>query len=181
MSKQLKDMITSELKRRLDGVNDAVLVNVIGMDSLSTFQLRRELRGKNLNLLVVKSSLARRAAEGTPLAKAFDGGEGSLAVVWGGEDFVSLAKEVVEIKKKPQFEKLEARGGVMDGEKLTPEAVEDVSKWPSRTEQISLLVGQILAPGANLLSQLNAPGGLLQSQLKKKSEGAEGAEDAPAA
>jgi large subunit ribosomal protein L10 len=92
MSKQLKDMITSELKRRLEGVNDAVLVNVIGMNSLNTFQLRKELRGKNLNLLVVKSSLARRAAEGTPLAKAFDGGEGSLAVVWGGEDFVSLAK-----------------------------------------------------------------------------------------
>lgn len=179
MSKQLKDMITTELKRRLDGVNDAVLVNVIGMDSLSTFQLRRELRGKNLNLLVVKSSLARRATEGTPLSKAFEGGEGSLAVVWGGEDFVSLAKEIVEIKKRPQFEKLESRGGVMDGERLTPESLEEVSKWPSRTEQIGLLVGQILAPGANLLSQINAPGGLLQSQLKKKSEGAE--DEAPAA
>ena len=101
-----------------------------------------------------------------------------MALVWGGEDFVSLAKEVVELKKKPQFEKLQPRGGVMDGEQLTPEALEDVSKWPSRTEQISLLIGQILAPGANLLSQVNAPGGLLQSQLKKKSEGAE---DAPAA
>jgi large subunit ribosomal protein L10 len=178
MSKQLKDMITTELKRRLEGVSDAVLVNVIGMDSLSTFQLRRELRGKNLNLLVVKSSLARRATEGTPLGKAFDGGEGSLAVVWGGEDFVSLAKEIVELKKRPQYEKLESRGGVMDGERLTPESLEEVSKWPSRTEQISLLVGQILSPGASLLSQLNAPGGRLQSQLQKKSEGAE---DAPAA
>jgi len=175
MSKQLKDMITSELKRRLEGVNDAVLVNVIGMNSLNTFQLRKELRGKNLNLLVVKGSLARRAAEGTPLANAFEGGEGSLALVWGGEDFVSLAKEIVEIKKKPQFEKLESRGGVMDGERLTPEALEDVSKWPSRTEQISMLVGQILAPGAKLLSQINAPGGLLQSQLKKKSEGEDAA------
>jgi large subunit ribosomal protein L10 len=177
MSKQLKDMITSELKRRLDGVNDAVLVNVIGLNSLNTYQLRRELRGKNLNLLVVKGSLARRATEGTQLGKAFDGGEGSVALVWGGEDFVSLAKEIVELKKKPQFEKLQSRGGVMDGERLTPESLEEVSKWPSRTEQISLLVGQILAPGAKLLSQINAPGGLLQSQLKKKSEGAE---DAPA-
>jgi ribosomal protein L10 len=173
MSKLLKNMITAELKQRLSGVNDALLVNVIGMDSGSTYQLRKELRSKNINLLVVKGSLARRATEGTPISKAFDGGEGSLAVVWGGEDFIALAKELVEVAKRPQFDKFQPRGGVMDGERLTPEKVEEVSKWPSRTEQISILLGQILSPGASLLSQIGAPGGKLMSQLKKKSEGAE--------
>ena len=177
MSKQLKNLIAAEVSQRLSGVNDALLVNVIGMDSRSTYNLRKELRGKQINLLVVKSSLARRATEGTPLANAFDGGEGSLAVVWGGEDFITLVKEMVEIHKKPEFEKFQSKGGVMDGERLSPEKVTEVSKWPNRTQQISLLVGQILAPGANLLSQINAPGGLLQSQLKKKSEG----DEAPAA
>jgi len=65
----------------------------------------------------------------------------------------------------------------MDGEKLSPEKLVEVSKWPNRTQQIGLLVGQILAPGANLLSQIKAPGGLLLSQVKKKSEG----EETPAA
>lgn len=175
MSKQLKNLIANEVSQRLAGVSDLLLVDVIGMGSLNTFNLRKELRGKNIQLLVVKSSLARRATEGTPLATAFDGGEGSLAIVWGGEDFVSLAKEMVAIHKKPEYEKCQPKGGVMDGEKLSPEKVTEVSKWPNRTQQISLLVGQILAPGANLLSQLNAPGGLLQSQLKKKSEGEEAA------
>lgn len=177
MSKLLKDMTVAEYSRRLKGVSDALLVNVIGMDSLSTYNLRKELRGKNLHLLVVKSSLARRATEGTGLAKAFEGGEGSVAVVWGGEDFVSLAKEMVELYKKPEYEKCRSRGGVMDGENLSPEKVTEVSKWPNRTQQISLLVGQILAPGANLLSQLNAPGGLLMSQVKKKSEGEDAASE----
>ena len=89
----------------------------------------------------MKSSLARRATEGTPLAPAFDGSEGSLAVVWGGEDFVSLAKEMVAIHKKPEFEKCTARGGVMDGEKLTAEKVKEVSKWPNRVGQISIAAG----------------------------------------
>jgi len=61
----------------------------------------------------------------------------------------------------------------MDREQLTKERVKEVSKWPSRTEQLSLLLGQILAPGANLLSQLNAPGGALASQIEKKSKGDE--------
>ena len=175
MSKYIKGLMVDDIKRRLEGVQDAVLVNVIGLDSGNTFNLRKELRKRNLSLLVVKNSLASRATEGTPLNAAFTDGEGSLAVVWGGEDFVSLAKEMVEIHKKPEFEKCTPKGGVMDGEKLTAERVQEVSKWPGRKQQLSLVLGQILAPGANLLSQINAPGGLLQSQLKKKSEGEEAA------
>jgi len=177
MSKQLKDMISVEVKKRLSGVNDALLVDVIGLNSSNTFNLRRELRGKGINLLVVKSSLARRATEGTPIATAFDGSEGSLAVVWGAEDFVSLAKEVVALHKKPEYEKFTAKGGVMEGEKLSPEKVTEISKWPNRVGQISILLGQILSPGSSLLSQINGPGGKLLSQVKKKSEG----EEAPAA
>ena len=170
MSKQLKSLITDEIRQRLAGVNDALLVNVIGLDSSNTYALRKELRSKNIHLLVIKKSMAQRATEGTPLATALDGAEGSLAVVWGADDFVSLAKEVVELNKKPQFEKLQSRGGVMEGERLTPEKVQEVSKWPNRVGQISLLLGQILSPASSLLSQINAPGGKLLSQVKKKAE-----------
>jgi large subunit ribosomal protein L10 len=177
MSKQLKNLIADEVKKRLEGVNDAVLVNVIGLNSGNTFALRKELRSKNINLLVVKNSLARRATEGTPLVRAFDDTEGSLAIVWGAEDFVSLAKELVELHRKPEYEKFTPKGGVMEGERLSPEKVTEVSKWPNRVGQISIVLGQILSPGSKLLSQINAPGGKLMSQVKKKSEG----EEAPAA
>jgi len=170
MSKYVKDLVVQDLQRRLDGVSDAVLVNVIGMDANNTVLLRKQLREKNISLLVVKSSLAKRATEGTPLCKAFDGVEGSLAVIWGGEDFISLAKEVTKLDKGTEFEKFQARGGVMDGEQLTAEKVKEISKWPNRLEQLSLLLGQILSPGANLLSQINAPGGAVASQIQQKSE-----------
>ena len=62
MSKFVKQLITNELSGRLDGVEDALLVNVIGLDANSTVKLRRQLREKNINLMVVKNSLARRAA-----------------------------------------------------------------------------------------------------------------------
>jgi large subunit ribosomal protein L10 len=65
----------------------------------------------------------------------------------------------------------------MDGERLTAEKVKEISKWPNRVGQISLLLGQILSPGAQLLSQLGSPGGALASQIEKKSK----AEGAPAA
>jgi large subunit ribosomal protein L10 len=182
MSKFVKDLQTRDLRNQLTGVNDALLVNVIGMDAVRTSKLRSELRKKNIKLEVVRNSLARRATEGTPLAPAFEGVEGTLAIVWGGDDFVSLAKEVVRVSESKDFEGFTARGGAMDGSKLSPEEVTQVSKWPTRQEQLSILVGQILGPGSRLASQLVGSGGALVSQFKSHAENLEkaGGEAAPA-
>ncbi len=170
MSKYVKDLISKDVASRLEGVNDALLVNVIGMENEKSCALRKQLREKNIELLVVKNSLARRATEGTPLAVAFEEMEGSLAILWGGEDVISLAKEVTSIVESGDFEPFEARGGVMDGEALTADKVKEISKWPNRAEQLSLLVGQILGPGATLNAQLLGPSGALASQIEQKSK-----------
>ena len=108
------------------------------------------------------------------MAPAFEGSEGSCAIMWGAEDVVSLAKEVTRLAADKEFEKHFApKGGVMDGARLTADDVKQVSKWPSRAEQLSLLVGQILSPGATLVAQLLGPGAKLASQVKKKGEGEE--------
>lgn len=171
MSKYVKDLLCKDLASRLGGVEDCVLADVIGMDANSTSSLRKRLREKGIGLMVVKNSLARRATEGSSLAPAFEGINGTHAVLWGAEDFVSLIKEVTELDKDEEdFVKFEARGGVMDGEQLTPERVHEISKWPSRAEQLSMLVGQIMGPGATLAAQLIGPGGQLASQVKQVSE-----------
>ena len=170
MSKYVKELISRDISHRLEGVEDALLVNVIGIDANQTVVLRRELRSKDIKLMVVKNSMARHATEGTPLAPAFEGVEGTLALVWGGEDFISLVKEVSQLDKSKDYERFEARGGVMDGEHLTADRVREISKWPNRVEQLSILSGQILSPGAKLASQLIGPGGALASQIEKKSE-----------
>lgn len=174
MSKYVKELITNELGAKLDSIDDALLVDVIGMDANQSVALRKELREKSIDLMVVKKSLARRAKEGTPLATALSDMEGSLAVCWGSEDFVSLAKEVTRLHEdEDNFPQFATRGGVMDGEQLTPERVKEISKWPSRAEQLSLLVGQILGPGATLAAAIKGPGATLAGQVKQKSEGDE--------
>ena len=177
MSKYVKNLLTDEVKRRWEGVENALLVTVAGLDAVKNSQLRQKLRGKNISLLMIKNSIARRASEGTPLAAAFEEMEGSLAVVWGGEDIVSLAKEIAALAGDKLFAPFAARGGVMDGGRLTADQVEAVSKWPSRQEQLSIVAGQILSPGAMLASQLISIGGALASQIKQKSEGEEGSVD----
>jgi large subunit ribosomal protein L10 len=174
MSKYVKELVTRDIRRRLEGVEDAVLVSCVGMDANTTNELRGELLKKNIHMVVVKNTLARRATQGTRLAAAFEGAKGQVGLCWGASDFVSLVKEVVQLdKNKGKFDKFVASGGVMDGERLDAERLKAVSKWPNRAEQISMLVGQILAPGANLSAALLGPGKLLNSQIKKIGEGDE--------
>jgi len=170
MSKFIKDLVSKHYSGRLDGVDDALLVNVVGLDANKTVTLRKQLREKEIQLLVVKNSLARRATEGTALSLAFEGVAGTVALIWGGEDLISLAKEVVNLHKDVDFEQFQARGGVMDGEPLSADRVVEISKWPSRSEQLSILSGQILSVGATLSAQLIGPGSALANQIKQKAD-----------
>ena len=176
MSKYVKSLISDDLRGRLEGVDDALLVDVIGIDANATVRLRADLRSKGIKLMVIKNSMAKRATEGSALAPALDGAKGTLALLWGGEDFISLVKEASDLDKGSDYEKFAARGGVMDGQQLTPDRVREMSKWPNRQEQLSLLAGQIVGTGSKLSGQLLAPGGAVASQIEQKSEGEEDAE-----
>ncbi|MCH2401283.1 MAG: 50S ribosomal protein L10, partial [Pirellulales bacterium] len=61
MSKYVKSLISDDLRGRLEGVDDALLVDVIGIDANATVRLRADLRSKGIKLMVIKNSLAKRA------------------------------------------------------------------------------------------------------------------------
>ncbi len=173
MSKYVKGLVSDYLQQRLKGVDSAFLVNVSGLSATQAVVLRSDLRKKNIQLLVVKNSLAERATGSTALASAFKGRTGSTAVIWGGDDVVSLAKEVVRIAKDKNFAPFAATGGVLDGSLVPAAEVEAISKWPKLTEMLAWLAGQILVPGAQLAGQILGPASSLASQIKQKGEGEE--------
>lgn len=167
MSKYVKDLITDSLRRRLEGVDDAILVDMIGLNANTNNRLRAEFRRKNIQVMVVKNSLAQRATEGTPLAAMFEGLTGTSAICWGSEDIISLAKEVTELAKDKSLAPFSARGGVMDGEKLSADQVQEISKWPNRAELLSIVAGQLMGPASEIASQLVGPARQIASQIEK--------------
>jgi large subunit ribosomal protein L10 len=120
--------------------------------------------------LVIKNSLAQRAVKDTPLAPAFQNMAGAYALCWGTSDIVSLAKELVKLTKDKTLQGFEIRGAILDGEALGAAQAIEVSKWPTREEQIAILLGQILGVGAKLSGQFIAFGGKLASQIEKIAE-----------
>ncbi|MFM8635606.1 MAG: 50S ribosomal protein L10 [Planctomycetia bacterium] len=170
MSKLIKNMLTDDLKSRLADVGEAIVVSLGKLDAIQTSQLRQTLRKKNIHLQLVKNSLARRATMGTPLAPAFEKAEGMLAVAWGGEDVVDLAKELDRLSGVKEFEGFECRGGALDGARLEAADVKKVAKWPTRSEQLSILSGQIVSMASTLAGQIVSAGGTLAGQIKSRFE-----------
>ena len=184
MSKLVKNMLIDDLRSRLDGVGEVITVSLGRLDAQKTTALRQALRKKRIELRLVKNSLARLATANTPLAPAFADGEGMLAVAWGGEDVVDLAKEIDRITGLKDFEGFECRGGALDGSRLGPDDWKRVAKWPSRAEQLSLLSGQISSLAGILAGQITSAGGALASQIKSRADDLEkeaGPEAPPAA
>jgi len=171
MSKFVKQLVTKDIAKRLDGVQYVMLVGLTGINANKTVNLRATLADKGINLLVVKNSMARRATENTVLAAAFQGIDGPCAVCWGATDIVSLAKELVKLTKDRTLQGFEIRGALLDEEFLGTAQAMEISKWPTREEQIALLLGQILGVGAKLSGQFISFGGKLASQIEKIAEG----------
>ena len=54
MSKFVKNIITEELKKRLEGVDNALLVNLVGMAVNDSNRLRGALAEKDIKVMVIK-------------------------------------------------------------------------------------------------------------------------------
>lgn len=164
MSKRVKGMLMDDIRGRLDGTRDMLVVDVSKLDAVSTNRFRLALRAKQISLLTVRNSLARRALSEAGVQGLDPVLTGSSTLVWGGADMVALSKEITGWLK--DLAKLEIKGGTLDGATLTAPDVEALSKSPSREELIGKIVQLALSPGARLAGALLGPGGTLASQLK---------------
>ncbi len=165
MSKPMKEMMIEDYRRRLDGVENALVISVRGVGANDNNQMRTTLAKKDIRITVVRNNLARYAFEGTGLAGLDPIMEGPSALAYGAESVVDVAREIMEWAKK--LDNLELKGAILEGELYEGAAgVERLSKMPTREEAIAQDVTLILSPGRNLVGSVLGPGGALMGIVK---------------
>jgi ribosomal protein L10 len=107
-----------------------------------------------LEYRVVKNTLAMRALEGTPLETAKEYLTGPVGVAISYEDPALLAKKVLSYVKKN--EKLEIKGGVIEGKLCSFVDIKTISELPSRDILLATFIGAMQSPLSKLASALNA-------------------------
>lgn len=170
MSKPVKEMIARDLASRYASETNAVWIELVGVDGITTNEFRRDLRARHMAMEVVKTALLKRACAQGPMAKLTAAMSGPVALLTGGDSAVAIGKMLAEWS--PKFPKnLRVRGAVLDGEYLDEAQVKDLANMPTRGDLQARVVQIILTPGGNVVASALAAGrnvaGILKALVEK--------------
>ena len=104
---------------------------------------------------VVKNTLARKAAAGTPLEPMADQFKGVTAVALSASDPVGLSKAISKFAKaNPEI--FSFKVGLVEGKVIELKDVESIANLPSREELISKMLFLINAQAQRLVTVIQA-------------------------
>ena len=166
MSKQIKELIVAEYKRRFDDITDALIVDIRGIDANENNDLRVDLLGKDIHITVLKNSLAKTAFEGSNLEVLTTTISGPSALVFGGNSVVEVARNLVDWAKK--VKQLELKAAILDGQLFEgPAGVKRLSDFPTKEEAQGTIIQLVLSSAGNLVKATTSPGSNLLGIIKE--------------
>jgi large subunit ribosomal protein L10 len=166
MSKPVKQMIVKEYRAKFDAAEAAVLVEIRGMDALSTNKMRNDFAHKKVRVTVVKNNLARQALKGGALESLSDHFTGPSALVYGAGSVVDLARDLVKWAKGN--DKFVFKAAVLDGTVYEgPAGIGQLSKLPTLPEAKSNVLTLILSPARKAMGVVKAPGANVMGIVKE--------------
>jgi large subunit ribosomal protein L10 len=161
----MKELIIRDYEARFEGVDDAMLISIRGVDAISNNKIRLGLAEKDIQVTVLRNALAKSAFKGTNLEALVPMLEGPNALVYGAESVIDVARQIVDLLK--EFPDIGLNGAVLDGELFEgAEGVRQLSTFPTRDEAIVQAVTLILSPARNLVGQIKGPGSRIVGLVK---------------
>ena len=161
---RIKNLLVKELAGKWQQMQSFVVVCPIGLDAIVSNQLRESLTTKDIEMTVVKNSLARLALEELDLAPAAELLDAPSAICFGGESVVDVARELVDWSKKDKALKL--RGAFVEGQIFSADQVRQLATMPNRSELLGQIVTLISSPAGNLVSAVQAVGAGLAGSVR---------------
>lgn len=163
LKKENKQKIVEDLKESIKNSNSVVFVNFHGLSVKDVQELRRSLRGENVNYKVARKTLVERALGENKISGDKPEFKGELAIAYG-EDLLAPARGVYQFEKKLEG-KVSIQGGIFKGMyKSQGEMVEIASIPPLQTLRgmfVNIINSPIqrLAISLNEIAKISAKGG----------------------
>ena len=183
---ELKKPIIDEISASIKDAQSVILVDYRGLTVAQDTELRKQFREAGITYKVYKNTMMSFAFKGTDCEALLPYLEGPSAIAISKEDATAPARILCKFAKTAN--KLEIKGGLVEGNAYDAAGIENISKIPSREELLSRLFGSMQSPIANfarVMNQLAEKGGASAVEAPAKEEASEAeaapAEEAPAA
>lgn len=167
---ELKQPVVKEISEKIEGAQSLVLVDHRGLTVAQDTELRKQLRAEGISYKVYKNTMMNLAFKGTEYEGLLQYLEGPSALAVSKEDATAPARVLVNFAKTA--DKLEIKGGIVEGALYDAAALNEIAKIPSRNDLLSKLLGSMQSPITNFAR--------VMKQLAEKGGAAGAAEAAPA-
>ena len=177
---EIKKPVVEEISASIKDAQSVVLVDYRGLTVEQDTRLRKQLREAGITYKVYKNTMMNFAFKGTDFEALAPYLEGPSAVAISTEDATAPARVLCKFAK--EADKLEIKGGVVEGIAYDAKGIGEIAKIPSREELLSKLLGSIQSPITNfarVMNQLAEKGGASECEAPAKEEAA--AQEAPVA
>ena len=154
-TREQKQQNLEALAQQFQAASTAMLVGFTKMSVGKDQELRRQLREAGAQYSVVKNTLARRAAEGTPFEQAAEHFKGVTAIATSEGDPVTLSKAISKFAKDNP-EVFSFKAGVVQGRVVALRDVEALATLPPKEVMISKIMFLINAQAQRLATVISA-------------------------
>jgi len=150
---ELKKPIVDEISASIKDAQSVVLIDYRGLTVDQDTALRKQLREAGVTYKVYKNTFMNFAFKGTEFECLSQYLEGPSAIAISKSDATAPARVLYKFAKTA--DKLEVKGGVVEGNAYDAKGLEAIAAIPSREELISKLLGSLQSPITNLARILN--------------------------
>lgn len=151
--KQKKAQV-EELAAKLKNAKSVVLADYRGLTVEQDTNLRKALRDSGVEYKVIKNSIINFAAKDSDLAGLEKYLQGPTAIAISTTDPVIPSKLLAKYAK--DFDKLEIKGGMVEGNIIDTKGVEELASTPSREDLLAKFIGSLQSPLYGLAAAINA-------------------------
>src|SRR3954452_16624879 len=178
MNREQKAAAIAEIVAQIKESDAVFAVDYRGISVPQAADLRTRLRDADASFRVVKNTLTERAADRAGAEGLKELLEGPTAMTFVRGDAAAAAKALRDFRRATHL--LEFKGGWMNGEALTPEAIDAIAQLPSREVLYGRLVGMVASPLTGLAAAMGGLIGGLARQLQAMADQGLVGGDAPA-
>ena len=178
MNRDQKAAVIEEVAGQIQEADAVFAVDYRGISVPQAAELRTRLREADASFRIVKNTLTERAADQAGAEGLKELLEGPTAMTFVRGDAAAAAKALRDFRRATQL--LEFKGGWMNGEKLSAEAIDAIAQLPSRDVLYGRLVGMVASPLTGLVSAMGGLIGGLARQLQAMADQGLVGGDAPA-
>ena len=151
---EAKKELVEEIKNKIQSSISLTFVDYRGLTVEEDTKMRRALREAGVEYKVYKNRLLLKALEDLGTTGYDDILQGTTAVAFGMQDEVSGPRIIVETSENTK--KMQVKGGILNGNRVEADMVNQLAKIPSKEVLISKLLYVLQAPVRGVAIALNA-------------------------